>query len=87
MMANAVYVVCALTSGLCAYLMTRGYLRSRERLLLWGSLCFICLAIANLFLVIDFALLPDVDLAMLRLIPTLLGVALMLFGLVWESSR
>lgn len=40
-MEPAVYVLRALTTLVCAILLTRGYIRSRARLLLWSALCFI----------------------------------------------
>ena len=84
-MANVVYMLCAVTSALCAYLLTRGFRKSRDRLLLWASGCFILLAISNVLLVIDLTVLPATDLSLLRTVPTFIGVALMLFGLIWES--
>ena len=85
-MASVVYILCALTSAACAVLLTRGFLRTRERLLLWSSLCFIMLAIANVLLVVDLAIMPTtIDLSVIRTVPTLVGVCVLLFGLIWES--
>lgn len=85
-MASVVYILCALTSAACAILLTRGFLRTRERLLLWSSLCFIMLAIANVLLVVDLAIMPTtIDLSVIRTVPTLVGVCVLLFGLIWES--
>ncbi|MCC6797825.1 MAG: hypothetical protein IT366_22110 [Candidatus Hydrogenedentes bacterium] len=85
-MGSVVYILCALTSAACAVLLTRGFLRTRERLLLWSSLCFILLAISNVLLVIDLALLPrTIDLSVIRTVPAFLGVCVLLFGLIWES--
>ena len=39
-MATGVYLLCALTSALCAALLLREYRRSRARLLLWSSISF-----------------------------------------------
>ena len=47
-MAEAVYILCALTSILCAVLLLRGYRATRTRLLFWASLCFVFLAITGL---------------------------------------
>jgi hypothetical protein len=84
-MATAVYVLCALTSALCAGLLTRAYLRSRVRLLLWSALCFTGLALNNIILVIDRAVVPDTDLQLLRDATGLAAVSVLLFGLIWES--
>src|SRR3569833_4024278 len=62
-MAEAGYILCALTSLFCAALLIRGYRAQRTRLLLWSSRCFIGLALRNAILVDDLILLPQVDLA------------------------
>jgi hypothetical protein len=84
-MALVVYLLCALTSGACAVLLLRGYASSGARLLLWAGLCFIGLAINNAILVVDLGLVPDMDLAVWRSLPTVIGLALLTFGLVWET--
>ncbi len=84
-MANVVYVLCAVTSVICAYLLLRGFRKSGERLLLWGGGCFVFLAISNLLLVVDYVVVPAVDLSLVRVVPVLVGVCLLLFGLIWES--
>ncbi|HET7437076.1 MAG TPA: DUF5985 family protein [Thermoanaerobaculia bacterium] len=85
MYANIVYVLCALTSATCAALLWRGYRQSRARLLFWSSLCFVGLALNNIMLIIDVRLGPDVDLSVWRSLPAVAGVALLLYGLVWET--
>jgi hypothetical protein len=82
---TVVYVLCAVTSILCAVLLLRGYKRTHVRLLLWSGLCFAGLAINNVLLFIDLRVLPEIDLSLWRLIPALVGVAVLLFGLVWET--
>jgi hypothetical protein len=84
-MAEAVYLLCAGTSIACAVLLLRGYVRQRTRLLLWSSLCFVCLAINNALLFLDLIVVPTTDLSMWRAVTALLGISLLLFGLVWES--
>ncbi|NUQ20279.1 MAG: hypothetical protein HOQ09_04895 [Gemmatimonadaceae bacterium] len=85
--ADIVYVLCALTSAACAVLLWRGYRQSRARLLLWSSICFIGLALNNVVLIIDVRMLPTVDLATWRSLPALLGVAALVYGLVWDVER
>ena len=85
-MAETVYLLCAATSGACAVLLLRAYHRTSTRLLLWSGLCFVGLALSNAVLVIDLILVPDVDLATWRLVPAAAGVALLLYGLVWETE-
>lgn len=85
-MAEAVYLLCAATSSLCAVLLLRAYARTGTRLLLWSGLCFTGLALNNTVLVVDLILVPDIDLSTWRLVPAVLGVALLLYGLIWEAE-
>lgn len=84
-MADVVYMLCLMTSALCAAMLLRSYARSRTRLLLWSSLCFVGLAINNALLAADLVVLPEVDLALWRGWTAFLSVAVLLFGLVWDS--
>lgn len=85
-MATIVYILCALTSALCAMLLLRRFSRSRSRLLLWSGLCFIGLALNNLLLIVDTRLMPEIDLSILRALPAVIGLSLLIYGLVWESA-
>jgi hypothetical protein len=85
-MAEAVYLLCAATSSLCAVLLLRAYARTGTRLLLWSGLCFTGLALNNAVLVVDLILVPDIDLSTWRLVPAVVGVALLLYGLIWEAE-
>ena len=84
-MAALVYVLCALTSLACAVLVLRGYLRSRARLLLWTGLCFTGLFLNNALLVVD-SRVPSIDLSVWRSLPAVAGLALLVYGLVWEAD-
>lgn len=84
-MAAAVFIACALTSVLCAVLLVRGYLASRSRLLLWSSIGFMGLALNNIVLVLDRLVFAQ-DLSLLRVVPALLGVAVLLFGCIWDAD-
>ena len=84
---SIVYALCALTSAACAVLLLRGYRRSGVRLLLWSGLCFLGLTVNNILLFIDVRVVPDVDLSLWRTIPAIIGVAVLLYGLIWEASR
>jgi hypothetical protein len=85
-MEGLVYVLCALTSLACAVLVLRSYLRNRVRLLLWTGLCFAGLFLNNALLVVDSRILA-VDLSVWRTLPAVAGVALLLYGLVWDADR
>ncbi len=84
-MATLVYALCALTSTACAFLLLRGYTRSRVRLLLWSGLCFTGLALNNVILFVDKQVVPDMDLSVWRTIPAVAGIALLLYGFVWDA--
>jgi hypothetical protein len=83
--AEAVYLLCALTSIACAGLLYRGYRASRTRLLFWSSLAFIGLALHNVLLFVDLVVVPEVDLFYWRTSVALVSMLVLLYGLVWES--
>ena len=85
MFANLVYVLCALTSLACAVLLYRGYRRSHTRLLFWSAVCFVGLAANNLLLIVDLRVVPAIDLSAWPLVPALIGVGALIFGLIWET--
>jgi hypothetical protein len=85
-MAEAVYLLCALTSLACAGLLLRSYTRSRMSLILWTSLCFIGLAVSNILLVIDLAIVTSTDLRIVRNIAALGGVGVLLYGMVTSEK-
>jgi hypothetical protein len=92
-MAEAVYILCAVTSVAIAILLFRGYARSRARFLMWCALCFVGLAINNALLFVDKVLFPDVDLQFAgistpvwRGLAALVGLLLLIWGLIWDSD-
>jgi hydrogenase/urease accessory protein HupE len=76
-----------LTSIICAVMLWRGYARSRARLLFWSGWCFVGLALNNILLIVDTAIIPSVDLELVRAIPALIGLSLLIYGLVWEAAQ
>lgn len=85
-MAEAIYALCALASFVCAVLLIRGYRRTRLRLTLLACLCFSGLALNNLLLFIDLAVVPQVDLSLLRGIVAVAALLLLVIGLAWEAA-
>lgn len=79
-----VYMLCLITSVVCMVLLTRGYMRTRVKLLLWSAWCFVFLAANNLFLFLDTIVFPDIYLMPMRLITTGLALVVLLYGLIWE---
>jgi hypothetical protein len=84
--AEAIYVLCALTSALCALLLLRAFARTRVRLLLWSALCFIGLTANNGVLFLDLVIWPTHDLSLVRGLAALLALAVLVFGLVTDSE-
>ena len=83
-MISAVYWLCVITSAACAALLVRGWFHTRTRLLLWSALCFCGLAANNLMLVVDKAT-PAIDLSTARTLPAVAGMAVLLWGLIWDT--
>lgn len=83
-MAETVYLLCALTSVICAILLIRSWLRSRSRLLLWSSLCFVGLAVNNVLLFVDLVVVPSVDLASIRSVDAVISISILVIAMVWE---
>jgi hypothetical protein len=82
-----VYALGALTTLLCATLLLRGFLKSRQRLLLWSGLCFAGLTLSNVLLFLDLAVLSSpADLYLPRLATAAGAMALLVYGLVMESE-
>ncbi|HEY1144668.1 MAG TPA: DUF5985 family protein [Sphingomicrobium sp.] len=84
-----VYILCFLTSGLCAWMLGRSYRKSRVRLLLWSSICFGFLAANNLVLVLDLVVWPseEIDLRLPRVLLALAAVVSLIWGFVWDAAE
>jgi hypothetical protein len=87
MLRLVVHALCAATSLTCAAMLFRGYRRTAARLLLWSALCFLGFALNNVLLIVDTRILPDQDLSVVRSLPSLVGIALLLYGLIWDADR
>lgn len=85
-MGPAVYILSVLVTGTCAFLLLRAYWRVQQKLLLWSSLCFFGLSIADLLVFVDLVVLPGVDLYTLRLATAAAATLLLLYGLIWEGE-
>jgi hypothetical protein len=86
-MASVVYILGSLTTLLCCVLLLRAYSRVGQKLLLWSGLCFAGLALSNVLLFIDLAVLgPGVSLYVWRLGTAAAAMAILLYGLIWEGE-
>ena len=61
-MAEAVFLLCALMSTACTVALYKGYGKTRNKLLLYGAICFFLLALNNIFICVDLILLPEIEL-------------------------
>jgi hypothetical protein len=82
----ALYVVAMLSSVVCAVLLFRGYVQHRVRLLMWSGICFVCLTLNQVALIIDLVVYPTIDLRLMRLIPALIGMTFLLYGFIWDAE-
>lgn len=86
--APAVYLLCFLTSVICAVMLGRSFQRTRTKLLFWSAMCFMLLAVNNLLLVLDLVVFPGtVSLAVPRSLVSLAAVLTLLFGFIWDTEE
>ena len=85
-MAAVIYSLCALVAALCTFLLLRGWIASRYRLLLWTGICFAGLTATNVLLFLDKIVFVEADLTPLRMLVTLAAMGVLLYGLVWDAQ-
>jgi len=84
---TVIYVLCFLTSAVCAAMLGRSYAQSRNGMLLWSAICFGFLAVNNLVLVMDLVVWPTSELRLLRLLLALAAAGSLVWGFVWEIEE
>lgn len=84
-MAGIVYVLCALTSFICAFLLFRGYAENRVRLLLWTAIAFTGFTMNNILLFLDEKVIHHIDLSTVRTLPGTFGMVILVYGLIKEE--
>lgn len=82
----ALYILITITTLLCAILLLRAWGRVRRKLLLWAGLCFAGLSISYALKFADLIIFLSTDLFTWRLAAAALALALLLYGLIWESQ-
>jgi hypothetical protein len=82
--AEAIYVLSAVTSLVAAALLLRQYRTSRTALLFWSFIGFIGLAVNNVLVYVDLVVVPSIDLAPARALAGAAGLVALLYGLLWE---
>jgi hypothetical protein len=84
-MEPVIYALRALTTLLCAVLLLLQYARAKQSLLFWSGLCFCGLALSNVLVFVDLVILPKaIDLFSWRLGTAIVGMAFLLYGLIWK---
>lgn len=77
--------LCLAVSAACAFLLLRAWSQNRLRLLLFSGLGFSGIALNNFLVMIDSRI--AADLSSWRAIPTLIGLAVMIWGLIGETHQ
>lgn len=87
-MATVVYILCAVLSTGCAFMLYRGYRRRKHKILLWSTLSFMGLALNNIMFFVDVAVLPDVNMwgSLVRAIVGSLSGTILLYGFITELT-
>ena len=80
--AEVIYLLCAATSLMAAALLFRHHRTRRTPLLLWTAVAFFGLAVSNVLLYIDLAVLTDVNLTLVRTLAGAIAMVALLFGLI-----
>ena len=85
-MGETIYILCALTSLGCAGLLLRSWWKTRARLLLWSTVCFVGLFLNNVLLFVDLVLTPDVDLSPWRALLAVVTIGIFIYGLIFDGG-
>ena len=85
-MVGAVYILCALLSLACSFMLFRGYKQTGFRLLFWSCFGFLGFALNNVMLFLDVFVISSVSLSTWRTLPALVGMTIMVYGLISETN-
>jgi hypothetical protein len=86
MISALIFLMCALTSVVCAGLLYLNYRRNKTPLLLWSGICFLCLALNNILLFTDLVLAQQLDLSVVRTLPAVIGFGALIWGFIWDLT-
>jgi uncharacterized protein DUF5985 len=85
--AEVIYLLCAGTSLVAAWMLLRYYRISRTSLLLWSCIGFAGLAANNVLVVLDLVLFREVDLSLVRTLAGVFGTGALVYGLTKEPRE
>jgi len=83
-MAAFVYVMCTVTSAICAVLLLLEYRRTASRVLLWCGLAFVGFTVSNALVFTDLILVPTINLSTVRAIANWTATTTLVVALVWD---
>ncbi|HTI44469.1 MAG TPA: DUF5985 family protein [Vicinamibacterales bacterium] len=83
--AETIYLLCAATSLVAAFMLLRYYLRRRTPLLLWSFIGFLGLAVNNVLVFLDLVIYPSIDMSLARATASALAMLALVYGLIWEA--
>jgi hypothetical protein len=86
MLPASVFILCLITSAVCAWLLFRQYRRTGSALLFWSALCFVALTLNNLFVVCDLIVFPNIEFLPYRHASSLIAIGVLLYGFIWETN-
>ena len=85
-MPEATYILCMITSVVSALLLAQAARRSAGRLLFWGAVFFVGMALNNLLMFVDAAVVPKSNWSLAPNVVALASIAVLLYALIWEST-
>lgn len=83
--AELIYLLCATTSLVAAWLLIRQYRARRTALLFWSALCFVGLGMSNVLVYVDLAVFPGTDLAIVRALTGSAAMLALVYGLIEDA--
>lgn len=84
--AEIIYLLCAGTSLIAAWMLLRNYIGSRTSLLLWSCIGFAGLAVNNVLVYLDLVTFAEVDLSFARTLAGAIGMVALVYGLTKETG-
>lgn len=85
-MQQITYIICGLTSLASAVLLARAAAGPSRRLLFWGSVFFVGMALNNLLAFVDTAVVTNVDWSIVPNGVALASLAILIYALIWEAT-
>lgn len=85
-MSEITYILCLITSIISAVLLARGARGPSGRLMFWGAIFFVGMALNNALMFADAVAVPTTDWSVAPNLVALASIAVLLYALIWEST-